>query len=65
MSEATTWIKSSYSGGNGGQCVEFSRDLLPAGVVPVRDSKDTEREMLRFGAGAFEEFVSAVKGGSL
>ena len=33
-----TWRKASYSGGNGGGCVEVARDL--PGVVAVRDSKD-------------------------
>ncbi|WP_370666141.1 DUF397 domain-containing protein [Streptomyces sp. IBSBF 2507] len=30
------WVKSSYSAGDGGQCVEIART---AGVVHVRDSK--------------------------
>jgi len=34
-----TWRKSSYSGNNGGGCVEVAR--LPA-VVAVRDSKDPD-----------------------
>jgi hypothetical protein len=33
-----TWRKSSYSGSNGGNCVEVARNL-PA-TVAVRDSKD-------------------------
>ncbi|MEV7346303.1 DUF397 domain-containing protein [Streptomyces sp. NPDC093544] len=34
------WVKSSYSGGNEGQCVEWSPAYAIAhGVVPVRDSK--------------------------
>jgi hypothetical protein len=32
------WEKSSYSNGNGGDCVEVARNL--PGVVPVRDSKN-------------------------
>jgi hypothetical protein len=32
------WRKSSYSGTNGGACVEVARNL--PGVVAVRDSKD-------------------------
>jgi hypothetical protein len=32
-----TWIKSSYSGGNGGSCVEVS---VTARTVGIRDSKD-------------------------
>ncbi len=34
---AATWIKSSYSDSNGGNCVEVAPDF--PGVVPVRDSK--------------------------
>lgn len=33
-----TWQKSSYSGSNGGQCVEVARNL--PGIVAVRDSRD-------------------------
>ncbi len=32
-----TWHKSSYSGSNGGQCVEVARNL--PGIVAVRDSQ--------------------------
>ncbi|MFL4494855.1 DUF397 domain-containing protein, partial [Streptomyces sp. VTCC 41912] len=35
---STTWIKSSYSGDNGGNCIEVAPGF--PGVVPVRDSKD-------------------------
>lgn len=34
---AATWIKSSYSGNNGGDCIEVAPGF--PGVVPVRDSK--------------------------
>ncbi|MDW4905107.1 DUF397 domain-containing protein [Streptomyces sp. ADMS] len=34
------WVKSTYSSGDGGQCVEWSPAYAIAhGVVPVRDSK--------------------------
>ncbi|MFJ4920998.1 DUF397 domain-containing protein [Streptomyces sp. NPDC088725] len=33
------WVKSSYSGSNEGECVEFSRTFAATGVIPVRDSK--------------------------
>jgi hypothetical protein len=32
------WRKSSYSGSNGGNCVEVARN--PGGIIAVRDSKD-------------------------
>jgi hypothetical protein len=34
------WRKSSYSGGNGGTCVEVARNL--PNVVAVRDSKNPD-----------------------
>jgi hypothetical protein len=38
------WRKSSYSGGNGGTCVEVARNL--PNVVAVRDSKDPHGPVL-------------------
>ncbi|OLZ71407.1 DUF397 domain-containing protein [Streptomyces sp. IMTB 2501] len=55
-----TWRKSSYSNTSGGECVEVA-DNLP--LVPVRDSKDTTRTPLLFGAGAWSAFVEGVKRG--
>ncbi|MCK1795940.1 DUF397 domain-containing protein [Streptomyces sp. XM4193] len=60
-----TWVKSSYSGGGGGQCVEYSRGLLPYGSVPVRDSKCPSGPAVVFSAGAFAAFVAAVRSESL
>ncbi|UQA92984.1 DUF397 domain-containing protein [Streptomyces halobius] len=62
---AAEWVKSSYSEGNGGACVEFSRDLAhrPHGLVPVRDSKDPDGPALIFPATGWSSFVSAVKRG--
>ncbi|WUB73768.1 DUF397 domain-containing protein [Streptomyces sp. NBC_00576] len=34
-----TWIKSSYSGNDGGNCIEVAPGF--PGVVPVRDSKNS------------------------
>lgn len=43
------WVKSTYSGGEGGQCIEFAPDYYAAhGVVPVRDSKDPSGPVLAF-----------------
>ena len=40
---AGDWRKSSYSQGNGGDCVEWAPAQIPAtGEVPVRDSKDPQ-----------------------
>lgn len=57
------WEKSSYSGGNGGECVEFSRSFAAMGVVPVRDSKDPHGPALVFERAAFAAFVTAVRDG--
>ena len=56
------WIKSSYSGGNGGQCVEFSRTFAGSNIVPVRDSKAPAGPALVFPAAAWSSFVAGVKG---
>ena len=53
------WHKSSYSGGNGGQCVEVARDL--PGVVVVRDSKARQEGTLIFSRTAWAGFITDVK----
>jgi hypothetical protein len=55
------WQKSSYSGGNGGQCVEVARNLR--GIVAVRDSKDPDGPRLVFPAGQWRAFVDGVRHG--
>ncbi|MGW8396838.1 DUF397 domain-containing protein [Streptomyces lydicus] len=57
------WRKSSYSNGDGGDCVEVI-DGLP-GIVPVRDSKDPHGPALVFPAAAWSSFVTAVKDAGL
>ncbi|MGG2462740.1 DUF397 domain-containing protein [Streptomyces sp. RGM 3693] len=54
-------MKSSYSGANGGNCVEAGLGI--PGVVPVRDSKDPRGPVLVIPAGGWSSFVAAVKGG--
>ncbi|GGM04375.1 MULTISPECIES: DUF397 domain-containing protein [Micromonospora] len=49
------WRKSTYSGNNGGDCVEVA-DNVP-GVVGVRDSKDPAGPALTFGPAAWRAFV--------
>ncbi|EGX60359.1 hypothetical protein SZN_08424 [Streptomyces zinciresistens K42] len=56
---AADWHKSSYSGGGGGNCLEYTRDFLPA--VPVRDSKTPQGPALVFGAEPWSAFVNAVR----
>ncbi|GGW15028.1 DUF397 domain-containing protein [Streptomyces capoamus] len=53
-----TWMKSSYSAGNGA-CVEVKS---PTAVeLAVRDSKTPEGPVLAFPADAWNAFVSSVK----
>ena len=53
------WRKSSYSGTNGGNCVEVARNL--PGVVAVRDSKDPGGPALVFTPADWEAFTAGLK----
>ncbi|MEU9890486.1 DUF397 domain-containing protein [Sphaerisporangium sp. NPDC051017] len=53
------WRKSSYSGDNGGQCVEVASNLPR--VVAVRDSKTPETPALVSTSGEWKHFISAIK----
>jgi Domain of unknown function (DUF397) len=53
------WRKSSYSGGNGGGCVEVARNL--PGVVAVRDSKDRQGPALAFTPAQWLAFLDSVR----
>jgi hypothetical protein len=60
------WVKSSYSGGNEGQCVEFAPDIASAaGLVPVRDSKTPTGPALIFSVDAWTSFTAAVRRGEI
>lgn len=53
------WRTSSYSSGNGGECVEVAS---PEGAVAVRDTKqDGTGPVLRFSPGAWRRFAGQVK----
>ncbi|MCP9952992.1 DUF397 domain-containing protein [Actinomadura madurae] len=52
------WRKSSYTGPNGGDCVELTSN---AGVVAVRDSKDPEGPKLLVTRRAFAALLSGLK----
>ncbi|WP_051966196.1 Scr1 family TA system antitoxin-like transcriptional regulator [Kitasatospora mediocidica] len=55
------WQTSSYSQGDGGECVEVALNLAaPEGVVPVRDSKDRQGPQLSFTPAAWSAFTRAV-----
>ncbi|MFB7199481.1 MULTISPECIES: DUF397 domain-containing protein [unclassified Streptomyces] len=59
-SALTTWRKSSYSGGESGDCLEVN-DRAHAAHVPVRDSKNPHGPAVVFTSGAWTAFLGAVK----
>ena len=54
---ALNWRKSSYSGNNGGQCVEITAH----GCVLVRDSKNPRGAVLEFTPEAWRKFTKQAK----
>ncbi|RSN68113.1 DUF397 domain-containing protein [Actinomadura sp. WAC 06369] len=52
------WRKSSYTGPNGGDCVELASF---AETVAVRDSKDPDGPMLAVDRRAFAELLTSIK----
>ncbi|MFD3754280.1 DUF397 domain-containing protein [Streptomyces cyaneofuscatus] len=61
-STLTGWFKSSYSGGNQGECLEVARGHA---TVPVRDSKNPAGPALAFSPHGWSQFVTAIKGDEL
>ncbi|MGW7545167.1 DUF397 domain-containing protein [Streptomyces sp. NPDC054770] len=60
---ATGWYKSSYSGGDQGECLEVARGHA---TVPVRDSKaGSTGPALVFSSGGWAAFVGAVRDGRI
>jgi len=57
MSSAT-WRKSSYSGANGGNCIEIA---AAARMVAVRDSKDPDGPVLTFAPNDWKRFADQAK----
>ena len=55
---AIAWRKSSYSGNNGGDCVEVGD---AAHLIAVRDSKDPDGTRLAFGREAWAAFAAKAK----
>ncbi|MFE9814843.1 DUF397 domain-containing protein [Streptomyces sp. NPDC005773] len=49
------WFKSSYSGGDGDNCVEVA---LAAHTVHVRDAKDTDRRPFAVSTAAWSDFTA-------
>jgi len=52
------WRKSTYSDGNGGQCVEVRDD---ARLVLVRDTADRDGSTLQFGAETWAAFTASLR----
>lgn len=52
------WRKSSYSGSNGGACVELASD---SAVILVRDTTNRGGGTLTFTAGAWQAFTTSLK----
>ncbi|MCQ8192587.1 DUF397 domain-containing protein [Streptomyces rugosispiralis] len=52
-----SWFKSSYSSGEGGECLEVA---VTAQTVLIRDSKDTTRPGLTVGRADWVRFVRYV-----
>jgi len=59
-SDHTRWRKSSYSGSQGGNCVEVA-DYPQGSRVLVRDTKDRTGPTLRFAPEAWRSFTDQVK----
>lgn len=57
-SKSMNWRKSSYSGGNGGSCVEVGQ--ARRGVL-VRDTKARPGPVLRFSPAAWRRFADQLK----
>ncbi|MFH8794887.1 DUF397 domain-containing protein [Streptomyces sp. NPDC017941] len=57
-----SWRRSSHSNSNGGACLEVA-DNSPAGLVPIRDSKNPAGPALILSAPAWSAFLGGVKAG--
>jgi hypothetical protein len=59
IDDSLTWVKSSYSGSQGGNCVEAAADGV--GRVLVRDTKDRGGAVVEFRASQWREFSASLK----
>jgi hypothetical protein len=55
--DSLNWRKSSYSGGQGGECVE----VAAGSVIMVRDTTDRNGRTLAFTADTREAFTTSLK----
>lgn len=59
---STRWVKSTYSGGEGGECLEWAPDHARAtGEFLVRDSKDPHGPCLSLTRDGFAALVEFAK----
>jgi hypothetical protein len=63
ISGTLTWVTSSYSGSQGGNCVETAADKR--GRVLIRDTKDRDGAVLAVPAALWRRFAAGVKDGSI
>lgn len=59
------WRTSSYSGENGGTCVQLGSLDAAKGVVGVRDSKDPDQGHLTLSPESFSGLILGIQSGSL
>ena len=61
-SRRSQWVKSTYSGGDGGQCLEWAREhAVRTGEFLVRDSKVPQGARLRLSRAGFVGLVEFAK----
>ncbi|MFI9752737.1 DUF397 domain-containing protein [Streptomyces collinus] len=56
------WIKSSYSGNDGPDCVEVAISPAHAPTINIRDSKNKDGARLSFTGSAWSEFLEFTAG---
>jgi hypothetical protein len=56
--DSLTWRTSSYSGSNGGNCIQIA---ATAGTVAARDSKDPHGLVLAFSTRDWQRFTGQLK----
>ncbi|WP_052868193.1 DUF397 domain-containing protein [Streptomyces niger] len=63
MSTELVWVKSSYSGTNGGDCIEIAA-ASHTETVHVRDSKDIRGPRLSVSHASWADFLVYVRAGA-
>lgn len=59
--DGLAWRTSSYSGSNGGNCIEIA---TTGNTVAIRDSKDPHGPVLSLGPQGWQRFAELVKSGA-